>query len=215
MTGGDFHRTLPAMPSSAPPPAPPRKRASARPKVDRRAPAGANGPAATLRKLKGALNRPLSLQRRDGQLHVVLVERRRGDREPAAGKPTPEQLCAELATRLLVNAGEAPPAFARALGLVHDALARHGWGGVDRLPPRVLAQAIGHAATLLREEPSLALGHLLDRLRIAQAAARARAERQAAAGAATVQVQEVSADEFEEAERVWAATASKPPAAAD
>lgn len=201
---------MPTPPSK--PPAPPRKRRST-PKVDRRAPDGASGAGVTLRKLKGALSRPLAIEKRDGQLHVVLVERRRGDRDPEGAKPTPEQICAELATRLVTNDGDVPSAFAQALGLVHDALAQRGWTGVDRLPPRLLAQAVGHAATLVREEPSPVLGHLLDRLRIAQAAARARAERQAAAGSATVQVQEVSADEFDEAERVWAATASKPPKA--
>lgn len=203
---------MPTTPS--PPPAPPRKRRT-KPKVDRRAPEGARGAAVALRKLKGALSRPLAIEKRGGQLHLVLVERRRGDRVSEGAKPTPAQICAELAIRLVANEGDVPSAFAQALALVHDALAQRGWSGVDRLPPRLLAQAIGHAATLVREEPSPVLGHLLDRMRIAQAAARARAERQAKAGLATVQVQEVSPDEFEEAERAWAATASKPSKAAE
>lgn len=204
---------MPTPPSSPPaPPAPPARR-KARRKVDRRAPEGATGPGAALRKLKGALTRPLTLEKRNGQLHLVLVERRRGQRG-ADAKPTREQICAELSLRLLVNDAEdggATGAFAHALGLVHDALAQQGWAGVDRLPPRLLAQAIGHAAMLLRDERSPALRHLIDRLRVAQAAARARAERRAAAGLPEVQVSEVSADEFEEAERVWTATTSKPP----
>ena len=54
--------------SSSPPP---RKLLRTRPKRERRAPAGAPG---SLRWLHGLLGRPVGLERRDGQWHVVLVE---------------------------------------------------------------------------------------------------------------------------------------------
>ena len=53
-----------------------RKKPPAPPVEDRRAPESARGLDVSLRKLKGALGRPMALERRDGALHVVLVDRR-------------------------------------------------------------------------------------------------------------------------------------------
>ena len=56
----------------------------------------------SLRKLKGALNRPIGLERRDGKLQVVLTERRKP--RPADEAPAIALLCAELSARLLATA---------------------------------------------------------------------------------------------------------------
>ena len=85
------------MPTTPPAPKKPRNA----PLEDRRAAPGSKGPASSLRWVKGALGRPLGLERRGSQLHVVLVDRRR---KPAAEQPLSiSHMRAELQVRLLAH----------------------------------------------------------------------------------------------------------------
>lgn len=196
---------------TTPPPAPKKPRPV--PAEDRRAPASARGATVTLSKLKGALNRPLRVERREGQLHVVLVERRRTPREGAALDEG--QLRAELGALLLADAHGEAPRVMRHLVRVHDALVRKGWAGVEYLPWRVLLHALSQAEMLTRDERSPAMVMLIERLRVLQVAAgireeRLSRERSARAGAAP-EVREASAEDFEAAARDWVGTVPTEP----
>lgn len=196
---------------STPPPAP--KKPRPLPVEDRRAPASARGASVTISKLKGALNRPVRVERRDGQLHVVLVDRRRAPREDVV--PDERQLRDELGALLLADAHGEAPRVMRHLVRVHDALARKGWTGVEYLPWRVLLHALSQAEMLTRDDRSPAMAMLIERLRVLQVAAgireeRLSRERSASAGAAP-EVHEASAEDFEAAARDWVGTVPTEP----
>src|SRR5687767_15464417 len=115
-----------------------RKSSSRTPLKDRRV--APDAAPSSLRQLKGALNRPLGLQRSEGKLRVVLTERRRT--RPANEKPSIGLLCAELSARLLAREAEDAAQAMRHLILVHDALERKGWLGIEQMSSQVLAKAI-------------------------------------------------------------------------
>jgi hypothetical protein len=165
----------------------------------------ADAPVGSLRHLKGLLGRPIGLERRDGQLHVVLVERRRS---PRTAQPALEPLRAELRARLLTHGTADAARVMRHLVFVHDELGRGGWRGVEALPAPVLARALAQAEMLASAEASAPLSLLVDRLRLAQAAAGLREERAArlAAGAASLEVSETTQEAFDEVERSWVGT---------
>jgi hypothetical protein len=181
------------------------------PLKERRAGLQGKGAANPLRRIKGALGRPVALEWRNGQPHVVLVERRsaaRLDRSQA-------ELCVELRARLLEKEGDETSKLLRYVIVVHDTLKRKGWDGVCALPATVLAKATLQTEMLASEEPSPALTQLAERLRLQHAAALAR--EQANQANATpgdgdvnalnqVEVREASYKEFEELERNWTNT---------
>ena len=181
------------------------------PLKERRAGLQGKGTANPLSRLKGALGRPMALEWRDGQPHVVLVERRaatRLDRSQA-------HLCDELRARLLAQGADETSKLLRYLVIVHDTLTRKGWDGVGALPAAVLAKAIRQADMLASEDPSTALTQLAERLRLQHAAAIARHQALQANGAPgdddvnapnRVEVTEGSYKEFEELERSWTRT---------
>ena len=103
---------------------------------DRRVTQGTQGMTEPLRRLKGALGRPLGLERRDGQLHVVLTERRR--EPPVDEKPSLLQLCDELSARMLAHGPDYAAKAMRHLVVLHDVLGHRGWQGVAALPGPVL-----------------------------------------------------------------------------
>jgi hypothetical protein len=179
------------------------------PLKERRAALQGNGATHPLKRLKGALGRPVTLQWRDGQPHVVLVERRSG---AARGNRLQTHLCNELRARLLSQSADETAKLLRHLVIVHDKLSRKGWDGVGALPDRVLAKAIIQAEMLASEEPSPALTQLADQLRLLHAAAVARGQTDKTHGedktdtASRVEVQEGSYKEFEELERSWTRT---------
>lgn len=192
------------MPSSSPP----RKPLRARPRRERRAPAGAPG---SLRWLQGLLGRPVALERRGGQWHVVLVERRR---RPDAGLAV-EALRDELRVRLLTRAGDDGALSMPALAQVHHALGHGGWRAVESMAADRLAIAQTEAETLLREAPSSALGQVVDRLRVLRVGAQLREQRRrvgAANGgrADALLVRDSTPEEFEAAERQWRDTVPPP-----
>jgi hypothetical protein len=170
---------------------------------DRRAAPGA--PESSLRKFKDMLNRPLGVERRDGKLQVVLTERRRS--RPADEKPSIALLCAELSARLLAHEVNEAAQTMRHLILVHDALERKGWIGIEGMSSLVLARAIDQAMVLAREEPSPHMDMLIEGLRPLNAAATLREQREARVHEMrlgdNVEVSESDYADFEDAEQDW------------
>ena len=175
---------------------------------DRRADADAKGKISPLRRLKSVLARPLGLQRRDGQVHVVLAERRRPT--PAGQQPSPAELCNELSARLLAHDAEHLATSMIQLLLVHEALGGRGWAGVAALPGGVLAAALVQAETLVGEESSLPLETFIEGLRPLQGAADLRDERNSRQQdfrvGETVEVSESSFAEYDRLEQSWVGT---------
>jgi hypothetical protein len=181
------------------------------PLKERRAGLQGKGTANPLQRLKGALGRPVALEWRGGQPHVVLVERRSGSR---LGRSQAD-LCAELRARLLAQEAGETSKLLRHLIVVHEALTRKGWEGVGALPATVLAKAIRQTDMLASEDPSSALTQLADRLRLQHAAAVTRDQAKKANGTPgdddanapnRVEVTEASYKEFEDLERSWTRT---------
>jgi hypothetical protein len=173
------------------------------PLKDRRA--APDAPASALRKLKGVLSRPLGVERREGKLQVVLNERRRA--RPADEKPSIALLCAELSARLLAHEANEAAQTMRHLILVHDALERKGWTGIEGMSSLVLARAIEQATLLAREEPSPHMDMLIEGLRPLNAAAALREAREARVHEMrigdNVEVSESDYADFEDAEQDW------------
>ena len=173
------------------------------PLKDRRA--APDAPENSLRKFKGMLNRPLGVERRDGKLQVVLTERRRA--RPADEKPSIALLCAELSARLLAHEANEAAQTMRHLILVHDALERKGWIGIEGMSSLVLARAIEQAMMLAREEPSPHMDMLIEGLRPLNAAATLREQREARVHEMrlgdNVEVSESDYADFEDAEQDW------------
>lgn len=159
-----------------------------------------------LKRLKGALSRPVKVEWRNGQPQVVLVERRKGPRLDR----TQAHMCSELGARLLTQGVDETSKLLRCLVIVHDKLSRKGWEGVGALPAAVLAKAIMQAEMLAAEEPSPALTQLATQLGGLHTSAVAREEAAKAErgfdAQARVEVRETSFNEFEEAERSWTRT---------
>lgn len=181
-----------------------------KPVKDRRAAADERGAVVSLRKLKSLLVRPLSVERRNGKLQVVLAERRRNRPVQDSQAPTPPQLCAELRDRLLANEADQAARTMRQLVFVHDMLERKGWPGIASMSGRVLAEAIDQVEALAGEEPSALLDHLVEQLRPMQAAATLRelsdSRLQDFDVGTNLTVSESDFAEFEDAERDWSGT---------
>jgi hypothetical protein len=179
------------------------------PLKERRAGLQGTGASNPLSRLKGALGRPVTLEWRGGQPHVVLVERRSGAR---LGR-SQAHLCAELRALLLTQEASETSKLLRYLVMVHDTLAQKGWDGVGALPVIVLAKAIRQAEALHKQDPSPVLTEFAERLRLHHAAAvardQARLDNRAQRGDDSpnrIEVTEASYKEFEELERSWTRT---------
>ncbi len=175
------------------------------PPQDRRADPTARGATASLRKVKGALNRPIGLERRDDKLHLVLVERRRAPR--VVQPPSPSQLRAELRARLLAQEHADAAQVMRHLAVVHDQLGRKGWTGVEALPARVMGLALVQAEVLASSEPSPLMSFFIEQLRAVKVAAEIREERkqrlQEIERSVIPQVSDSTLEEFDATERSW------------
>jgi len=188
-----------------------RKPLRKKPLKDRRLPRGAPG---SVRWLKGFLGRPLELQRRDGQLHVTLVDRRRSPECVRADELS--LLREELRARLLSQELEHAASVMRHLVFVHDALGREGWPGLEALPSRLLGKALVQAQMLVGRSASKRLALLIGRLRVAKVSAELREQPEgrerrdpvvAPPGAlASLEVSETTHADFEAIERSWVAT---------
>lgn len=178
-----------------------------KPRKERRAPRGTPG---TTRWLKGLLARPVALERRDGQLHVTLVERRRPpevieQQERAA-------LCEEVRVLLLQRGSDREVAVMRHLVLALEVLQARGWDGVGALASGVLRKAVMQAQLLESQDPSPALSHLIERLRLLHVAAGLREDRKRGVASPDhsdhAEVSEASPEEFEAMQRDWVKTVS-------
>ena len=188
-----------------------RKPLRKKPLKDRRLPRGAPG---SVRWLKGLLGRPLELQRRDGQLHVTLADRRRSPERVRADELA--LLREELRARLLSQEPEHAASVMRHLVFVHDALGREGWPGLEALPSRLLGKALVQTQMLVSQSASKRLALLIDRLRVAKVTAELREQREqhgkpaplpAAPGTReAVEISEATHADFEAMERNWVAT---------
>jgi hypothetical protein len=176
--------------------------------VERRASSRPHGDdaAGALRKVKGALDRPLGIERKDGQLRVVFVERRRT--LPADQPPMLARIRDDLNCRLADLADTPAERLMRHLAFVGTELARRGWPGVETLPASVLGRAVVQAEMLSSESPSEPLAIFIERLRLLKAAAEVREERMSAdrreLDDATLVVSEATQEEFEASQRSWA-----------
>jgi hypothetical protein len=162
--------------------------------------------------VRNVLGRSIGLEQRRDKLHVVLLEPRRG---PAASPPQSPllQMRAELRTRLLVH----DPATQAVLNLVvvHEALARSGWSGVEALPRQVMGNALAEAGLLQSQDPTPLMAMLIERLSEIGTAADLRAEQERAEQEALLEeferpevpeASETTFDEYERMERSWVGT---------
>jgi hypothetical protein len=179
-----------------------------KPFVERRASSRgqADDAAVALRRVRGALDRPLGLERKDGQLRVVFVERRRT--LPADQPPMLAKIRADLRCRLADLADTPAERLMRHLAFVGTELARRGWSGVETLPASVLGKAVVQAEMLSSESPSEPLTVFVERLRLLKVAAEVREERMSddrrQLDDATLVVSEATQEEFEASQRSWA-----------
>jgi hypothetical protein len=197
----------------SPSPKPPRH-GTLKPRKDRRAPRGAPG---STRWLKGLLGRPVALERRGGQLHLTLVERRRSPEVIELQQR--QRLCDEVRVLLLNRGSEREVAVLRHLVLVLDVLVQRGWDGVAAMASGVLRKALMQAQLLESQDAAPALSHLIERLRLLQVAASLREDRKRGAPGPDysqhAEVIEVSAEEFEATQRHWVNTVTPPLEPAD
>lgn len=124
--------------------------------------------------LKSLLGRPLRLVRRNGRLHLVLVDRRRPRDQIEAAAAA--QIAKELGVRMLAHPNEGTVAGMRHLSAVHDTLVRGGWNAVLDMPAAVLGQAAVQARLLVTEAPSRRLEWFIEQLQAARVAAQVREE---------------------------------------
>ena len=185
-----------------------RKPLRKKPLRDRRLPLGAPG---SVRWLKGLLGRPLELRRRDGQLHVTLVDRRRSPERVHADELA--LVREELRARLLSQEPDHVASVMRHLVFVHDALAREGWPGLEALPSRLLGKALVQTQMLVSQSASYRLALLIDRLRVAKVTAEVREQHgkqgphTATPGTpAAVEISEATQADFEATQRSRVAT---------
>lgn len=175
------------------------------PPQERRSPPGPTG---SLRWLKALLGRPLALQRREGKLHVVLVDRRRPPEEHRARAM--DRLRDELRTRLLGQEHEHAAQAMRHLVFVHDELGRRGWTGVELMPAPLLRKALVQAQMLHDQEASNPLARMIAHLHVLLVGAELREERaarlQGEAAGRQLEVSETTHEEFEAMERSWVGT---------
>lgn len=165
--------------------------------------------------VREVLTRSIGLQQRRNQLHVVLIEPRRG-----VGVVPPSDLLlqqrAELGARLLVH--DPATQTVRHLFLVHDALGDRGWPAVDALPRPVLGRALAEAEMIASQEASPLMTGIIATLAELVAAADKQAERDVQLQVqrdmlrkdwekpAVPEVSEASHEEYELMERSWIGT---------
>ncbi|MDE2395053.1 MAG: hypothetical protein KGM91_06405 [Burkholderiales bacterium] len=177
--------------------------------VERRGAAAAPGLVSSMRRVKGALTRPLTIERRDGRLEIRLVDRRRPP-PPEDAPPTLAEAFVELHDRLLDHEHDRTALVLRHLVTVHNEVARKGWQALETMPSRLIARALVQADILAGEQPSSAMPLIVDRLRLVLVAAGIREERLARQRAAEqgepLEVSEATREEYDEMERVWIGT---------
>ena len=164
----------------------------------------------SLRWVRDVLGRSIRLEQRRNQLHVALIDPRRGS---AADQPLTllTRQRAELGARLLVHDPATQPVSN--LFTVHDELGSRGWPGIAALPLPVVSRALTEAEILSTDEPSSLLTTIIEGLRELTVAADQRAalraheaqEREWDSPQAP-EVSETNYDEYELMERSWVGT---------
>lgn len=139
---------------------------------ERRRPAGATG---SLGWLRSVLGRPLGFVRRNGKLHLVLLDRRR-PRDTIEAEAV-ARIAEELRVRLLAHPSGLAAAAMRQAARVHDVLADAGWDAVQALPALTLGAAAVQVRLLATEAPSPLLDLFIEHLRTARVAAEVREEK--------------------------------------
>ncbi len=179
----------------------------------RAAPAGKDKASSSLGWVKGVLGRSIVFEERRKQMHVVLVDRRRG---PGSGEPESPllQMRAELRTRLLVH--DPATQTVRNLVHVHEALGHStAWTGVEALAVPVLSKALAEAEMLQIQDPTPAMVMIIEQLGEIYAVASARAERERTEKEALLkeweapevpETSEATHEEYEQLERSWVGT---------
>ena len=156
---------------------------------------------------KGLLTRSIGIEKRQNQLHVVLVDKSRAAEPP---KSQLQRMRDELGARLLVH--DPATQAVRNLFLVHQALDGFGWVEVEALPRQVTERALAEAEMLQSQDPSEPLEMIIERLRKANADADSRAAVEAIQREdeweppAVPEISETSYDEYELMERSWIGT---------
>jgi hypothetical protein len=178
------------MPSLKPPPASPARASRAAKK--------SGGPVTWVRDL---LKRPLKLERRGAQVHLVLGDRPVQPVAPSAAPTAGEALRrGHEELRALLRRHPETRHLMRHLGFIEQQLGQSGSRALKRdIPVPVLRKGVEQLDLLLRDEPSEALAELRARI---DAAARSRGG-VVGARADEVQVSEASHSLFDEMERSW------------
>lgn len=153
--------------------------------------------------VRDLLKRPLKLERRDGQIHVVLGEKPPEAPPPPSSGEALRQGHAEL--RALLRRHPEARHLMRHLGFVEQQIGRFGSRALKReIPVPVLAKALQQLDLLVRDEPSAGLSDLRARIAAAMNARPAEvldAETETRPG--SLEVTEASHSLFDEMERSW------------
>ena len=161
-----------------------------------------SGPGGWVRDL---LKRPLKLERRDGQIHVVLGEK---PAEPPPPPPSSGEALRRGHAELQALLRRHPEArhLMRHLGYLEQMLGRFGSRALKReVPAPVLAKALGQLDLLARGEPSAPIADLRARIAAAvQARGQAAVEDEdTETRPGSLEVTEASHSLFDEMERSW------------
>lgn len=184
-----------------------RKALAAKPDEDDRA-----SPAKDKRKslswVRDVLSRSIGLEQRRNQLHVVLVDQKRGGVGDQPSSLLLQQR-AELGARLLLH--DPATQAVRHLFLVHDELGRTGWAAVEAMSPQVVSRALAEAEMLVSEEASPLMTTIIERLRAQKDASDRRVEnamllRELEQPPEVPEVYEATHEEYELMERSWIGT---------
>lgn len=157
-----------------------------------------------LRRVRGLFLRPLALEWRGMQLHLVLRERRHaGEPDP---RPSANELREELRSLMRVRGREHARLHLRHLLLVYRELGRDGWHSVGALPSEVLRRALLQAEELSGDRPSRRMDFLLDRLHALKTSADRRdlnRRLQEQSDLPPLEVSDATPEDFEQSERSW------------
>jgi hypothetical protein len=155
--------------------------------------------------VRDLLKRPLKLERRDGQVHVVL-----GEKAPEKAKPAAEPTAGEVLRRgheelrALLRRHPETRHLMRHLGFIEQELARSGSRALKRdIPVPVLRKGVEQLDLLMRGEPSVALADLRTRIDAAAQARERTDDDDAATRPGAVDISEASQSLFDEMERSW------------
>lgn len=174
---------------------------AARPLRERRA---ANGHKGSVRWMREILGRPLRMERRGRELHVVLQERRRSPEARRA--ESVRLLCAEIELRVAELGSQAARHAMRHLLAVKGVLQRKGWAAMTALPAAVLSRAAAQARMLGGRDRSARLELFTEHLIRMQVAAEVRADRNQAGAPYALERDPEAVEVSETTHEVWSAS---------